>query len=65
MTKAQAMTVSSDLISAGYNALAVQQNDTTWKVDAWSRDGAVNVTTISSFATSHSVTGTTDRAEFV
>ena len=65
MTKAQAVTVVGDLVNAGYNAQALQRSDGTWIVQASSKDGPVNVATISSFASSHGVTGSTNEAEFV
>ena len=65
MTKAQAVTVVGDLVTADYSARAVQYEDGTWAVQAYSKDGPVNASVVAAFATSHGVTGRTNEAEFI
>ena len=64
MTKATAATVVKDLVTAGYNVEAVQAGDGTWTVNASSMTGPVDAATIGTFAASHGVSSTTERATF-
>lgn len=66
MTKAQASTVASDLIAAGYNATATMLIDgVTWVVRASNAGGgSVGIAQIQTFATNHGVSAETVEATF-
>lgn len=65
MTQAQAATVASALITAGYVPI-VSANGAVWKMSAASPNGApIPASTVAAFATAQGVTGQVYGAEFV